>query len=311
MQNAVKEEFLDYTSFISDVKERIEVRMGKGYQVKLYKIMKNNSLELDSLVVLKEGRDIAPNIYLNAYYQSYMAGTTMEEIVDRLCIIYSHCSVPILQDDFEYSLETMRPFIFISLVSLDRNKKLLLQIPHIKFLDLAVTFHCLVRNEDEAIGTIRITKEHMKLWDINLEDIKELAFINTKRLFPPKIRTMEEMVNFILRRDANVYGGDCDFEYSPNESYPMYILTNEKGINGASCMLYKDVIKDFANLIKSDLYILPSSIHELILMPMENTIEKEKFNQMVMEINASQVPEEDILSDHVYIYSRETDTISM
>lgn len=311
MQNAVKEEFSNYTSFINSVKERIEVRMGEGYQVKLYKVMKNNSLELDSLVVLKEGRDIAPNIYLNPYYESYVAGTTIEEIVDRLCMIYDHCLIPTIQDDFEFSLETMKPFVFISLVSLDRNKKLLTQVPYIKFLDLAVIFHCLVRNEDEAIGSIRITNEQMKLWDISLKDIKELAFINTMRLFPPKIRSMEEMINFVLRKEAGLYGKDCDFEYTPNESYPMYILTNEKGINGASCMLYKDVIKNFANLVKSDLYILPSSIHEIILMPMENTIEKERFNQMVMEINTSQVPEEDILSDHVYLYSRKTNTISM
>ena len=310
MQNAVKEELSNYTSFISTVKESIEVRMGKDYQVKIFKVTKNNSLELDSLVVLKEGRNFAPNIYLNAYYESYMAGTTMEEIIDRLCMIYKHCSIPILQDDFEYTLENMKPFIFFRLVSFDRNLKLLTQIPHVKFLDLAVTFHCLVRSEDEAIGTIRITKEHMKLWKISLEDIKELAFINSKRLFPPVIRTMEDMINGIIHRD-NLNGGTCDFEYIPNDSIPMYILTNEKGINGASCILYKDVIKDFANLIKSDLYILPSSIHELILIPMESAIEKERLSQMVVEINSSQVPVDEVLSDHVYIYSRKTDAITM
>lgn len=310
MQNAVKEELSDYASFISSVKDRIELRMGKGYQVRIYKVLKNNSLELDSLVVLKEGRGFAPNVYLNAYYESYIAGTTIEEIVDRLCMIYNHCSVPVLKENFEYSLEAMKPYIFFRLISLGRNKKLLTKIPYIRFLDLAVTFHCLVRSEDDAIGTIRITNKHIKLWKTSMEDIKKLAFSNSKSLFPPQIRSMEEVIGGVLQKGGKK-GDIYDIDYSPEESYPMYILTNEKGINGASCMLYKDVIKDFANLIKSDLYILPSSIHELILMPMENTTEKERFSQMVMEINSSQVPVEEILSDHVYIYSRETDTITM
>ena len=84
MQNAVKEEVLDYTSFVSLVKEKIIERMGQGYSIKMYKVIKNNSLELDCLAVLKEGANCSPNIYLNAYYESFIEGTSMAEIIDRL-----------------------------------------------------------------------------------------------------------------------------------------------------------------------------------------------------------------------------------
>ncbi|NLJ97407.1 MAG: hypothetical protein GX321_09675 [Clostridiales bacterium] len=310
MHNMVKEELLDYVSFVDYVKKEIEARMGDGYQVRIYKVMKNNSLELDSLIVLKEGRNFAPNIYLNAYYESYATGTSLVNIINRLCMIYEHCSVPILQEDFEYSFDTMKPYIFFRLISLERNKKLLSQIPHVPFLDLAVTFHCLVRSEEDTIGTIRITNEHMKMWEINLSQIKKLAFSNTKKMFPPIIRTIEKVIQGLIKGDS-LQSGNYEFEDSPKDSYPMYILTNEKGINGASCMLYKDVIKDFANLINSDLYILPSSIHEIILIPMENSMDKERFSHMVREINKSQVPIDEVLSDHVYMYFLKTDTITM
>jgi len=204
----------------------------------------------------------------------------------------------------------MKPYIFYRLVSLERNEKLLGEIPYIEFLDLAVTFHCLVRSEEEGIGTIRISDDQVEQWDIKLEELKELAFDNTARLFPPLIRTMEEVIKGLLDRE-NIDNEIFDYDDKQYEAYPMYILTNEKGINGASCILYKDVIKDFANLIKSDLYILPSSIHELILIPMESAIEKERLSQMVVEINSSQVPVDEVLSDHVYIYSRKTDAITM
>lgn len=310
MVNAVKDELLDYTTFVSYIKKRIAERLGKSYSIRIFKVMKNNSLELDSLVVLKEGKNYAPNIYLNAYYESYAAGTSIIEILDRICMIYEHCAVPIIQEDFEYTLEQMKPYIFFRLISIERNKKLLTQIPHVEFLDLAITFHCLVRSEEEGIGTIRVTNEHMKQWGISCNELKELANVNTKRLFPPVIRTMGEVIKSLLDNDST---GEETFDYdeTASEGYPMYILTNEKGINGASCLLYKDIIKEFAQQIKSDLYILPSSIHEVIIIPWNDPEDKERFQRMVVDINSTQVPPEEVLSDKVYVYSLEKDIVML
>lgn len=308
MISAVKEEVLDYTSFVSFIKDEVTDRMGQGYNIRLFKVMKNNALELDSLVVLKEGENIAPNIYLNAYYDSYIEGTPLTEILDRLCMVYSNCAIPIVQPDFEYTLELMKPYIFFRLVSIERNKKLLTQVPHTKFLDLALTFHCLVRSEAEGIGTIRITNEHIEQWGISCDELKDLAEENTKRLFPPVIRTMEEVIEDLLYSDED---DDKVLDYGAEDEdiYPMYILTNQKGINGATCLIYEDVIKEFAKLIKSDLYILPSSIHEIILIPREGSEDKERLQRMVIDINSSQVPIEEVLSDRVYMYSLEKDAI--
>lgn len=310
MVGAVKKELLDYTSFVSCIKSKIAERMGQEYNIRIIKVIKNNSLELESLVVLREGRNFAPNIYLNAYYESYLAGTPMAEVIERICMIYEHCAVPIVQEDFDYTLELMRPYIFFRLVSLDRNKKLLTQVPYVQYLDLAVTFHCLVRSEEEGIGTIRITNDHIEQWGISCDELHKLAEKNTKRLFPPVIKTMGEVIKGLL---DDVTSDDELFDYEePNcEMYPMYILSNEKGISGASCMLYKDVIRDFAHLIKSDLYILPSSIHEVIIIPKEDSEDKKRLERMVIDINNSQVPSDEVLSDSVYIYSLEKNTITM
>ena len=310
MLNAVKDELLDYATFVNLIKNKMTERMGQGYKVKIYKIMKNNSLEHDSLVMLKEGRRFAPNIYLSPYYESYTSGTPIKEIIDRLTMIYSHCAIPVVQENFEYSLKVMKPFIFFRLISRERNKKLLSRIPHMEFLDLAVTFHCLVRNETDGIGTIRISDEHMKRWDITLDQLKELAFKNTIMLFPQVLKTMEEVIRGLAEDDCTE-NDDFEYEKPEGEPYSMYILTNEKAINGASCLLYKNIIREFARSIESDLYILPSSIHEIILIPVENPDDREHFEKMVREINSSQVPEEEVLSDRVYIYLLEKDTIIM
>jgi len=91
----------------------------------------------------------------------------------------------------------------------------------------------------------------------------------------------------------------------------MYVLTNQQRFLGACCILYDDVLKEIAERLDSDLYILPSSIHEVILMPVTVTESVPALSQMVCDINQSEVSAEEILSDHIYYYHRSTDSITM
>lgn len=316
MQQLVMEKNMDYDMFVNSIKRIVKERMGEGYEIKIFKVIKNNSLELDSLVVLRAGKNFAPNIYLMPYYDSYLEGTPLITIVDRLCNIYRHCSVPIVDENFIYTLEEMKPYIFFRLVSYSRNEKLLDKIPYKKYLDLAVTFHCLVRNDDEGIGTIRITNEQLKLWKLSLEDLNKLAVENTKRLFPATIKSMEEVLRGVYeeltldnRDELPVEIAGMIYSNRKSPGYKMYILTNQKGINGASCLLYEDVLRSFADQLDSDLYILPSSIHEIILVPKIKDLQKDGLRRMVEDVNRTQVALEEILSDHVYLFSRKLNSI--
>lgn len=314
MLQLMEERTLDYATFISTVRDIVKERMGEGYDVRIYKVVKNNSLELDSLVILKEGKSFAPNIYFKPYYESYIEGTSVDVIAERLCCIYNHCSMPLVKEDFSYTLKEMEPYIFYRTVSFDRNRKILKEIPHIRYLDLAITFHCLVQSDEEGIGTIRITNSHLKQWGIALGDLKKMADANTVRLFPASIKNMEEVLKGMF------YSGltdDLESDFSKEleilltdkkdaeKQHEMYVLTNQKGINGASCILYDDILQNFANKINSDFYILPSSIHEVLLVPKTKNMKKEDLAAMVREINATQVADEEVLSDNVYFFSRE------
>ncbi|NLY47539.1 MAG: hypothetical protein GX059_00750 [Clostridiales bacterium] len=307
MQHAVKEDLLDYASFVSFIKNEVAERMGQDYTIRVIRVMKNNSVELDSLVVLKNGDNSAPNIYLQPYYESYLSGTPLTGIIDRICKAYENFSIPVLRKDFEYTFERMRPYIFFRLINLKRNEKLLSQIPYVKFLDLAITFHCLVRNEKENIGTIRISNRHLEEWQVTRNDLMKLAAENTRKLFPPVIKPMEEAIREV---SADVmYEDNMDFDSNESSGASMYVLTNEKGLHGASSLLYPDVIREFAYHVDADLFILPSSVHEIILMPVRNPDDRQKLQKMVREVNSVILAPDEILSDNVYIYSLESDQI--
>jgi hypothetical protein len=320
MLQVVMEEKIDYLSFINTVCGKVKEALGEEYQVQICKVMKNNSLELDSLVVLKKGKNYAPNIYLLSYYEAYLGGTPVQEIVQRLCVIYQNQEEPIFSEDFTYSLEEMKQHIIYRLVSFDRNQKLLSQIPHIKYLDLAITFHCLVRDDAEGIGTIRITNEHMRQWKTTINELNSYAARNTSKRFPASIKNIEETILGLLREERKQDSEEVMPEKFMEQwitsqrsagSHTMYILTNQKGINGASCILYSNLLFDFACKIQSDFYILPSSIHEVILVPSRKKIKKESLEQMVWEVNHAHVAPEEVLSDRVYYYSRENNAIRL
>jgi len=169
----------------------------------------------------------------------------------------------------------------------------------------------LVREDEEGIGTIRITNEHRKQWKVQLKELHELAADNTKRLFPVSIRSMEEVIRSMLMDEMSGKEEELSVEMnlfvenSTNAEHRMYILTNEKGINGASCLLYPNVLSEFAERFQSDFYLFPSSIHEVILVPAQDQKSSREYAEMVHEINATQVAKEEVLSDRVYFYSRE------
>lgn len=320
MIQTVHEKSSEYHYFVNEITQKVRNSMGDKYSVNLYKVIKNNSLELDSLVVLEKGKNYAPNLYLEPYYESYLEGTPLEELADRLCDVYRQNTLPVISKDFNYSYDEMKPYIIYRLINYEKNKSLLCQVPHLRQLDLAITFHCLVRDDEEGIGTIRITNEHMKLWNATITELASLAQKNTRRLFPESLRSMEEVMRGIFmeeskdNRSETILDKQTEqllFNKAASTQTTMFILTNQKGINGASCMLYKDVLRQFADRVCSDFYILPSSIHEIILVPAGTNMNKETLSQMVQEVNSTQVAAEEVLSDRVYYFSREKNQILM
>ena len=299
----VEEQKRKYQDFLEDMIVEVKNELGDEYTIQINTVLKNNNVSLDGLIIRKGEVKITPNIYLHDFYQRYLKGEEWKSLVQEVIQIYLDKSKEQSEFDINFTYEQMKDSIIYRLVNYERNQELLKTIPYIRFLNLAVTFHCLVKSDEDGIGTIRITKEHLKQWKVNEEEIVSQAFHNTQIHFQPVIRTMKEILQEFIEFPVLVD------EIEPSQN--MYVLTNSLGINGASCLLYDSVLLNFSKHLQSNFYILPSSIHEILLIPEDDSIDHEQLKQMVMEVNQTQVPEDEILSDSVYYYSREEDKIEM
>lgn len=297
---------MEFTNFTTLVQREVEKRAGENYRVKLNDVMKNNGVVLRGITLMQDDSNISPTIYLNPYYDAYENGdTTLGTVIDEVIDTYERNKINRSIDmKFFLNYETVRSRIIFKLINTEKNQELLRDVPYIPFHDLSIVFQCLVSEERFGNASILIHNVHLQLWKVNARELYECALENTPLLQGYELADM----NTVLEEMKALGGIDDEEIEDMQQEVPMYVLSNKSRINGASCILYKDILKDFAMVVDKDLYVLPSSIHEVILLPSDGTQESEQLKEMVREINQSQVEKEEVLSDSVYYYRRSDDS---
>lgn len=302
----VRSSMLEFKEFVASVRDQIAdyLMQYDVDTVEVKELLKNNDVVVTGLIVHLSDCPVTPNLYLESYYESYRQGTCMEEIMEQLRddYIYAKNHTPI--DSCEpFCVDTVRERIFLKLVNREKNEGFLQNCPYVPYMDLAITFRYIVVCDGERIGSALVRNQDMEQWNLSLETLYALAKDNTRRIFPVKLTSMEE----IIEKSIDIC---LDMELLEQEP-KLYVLTNERGVNGASLMLYEDVLAEFADRFDCDFYILPSSIHEVLLLPKTEEISVAFLSQTVREVNRFAVGETDYLSDCVYYYNRNTKSVSI
>lgn len=267
--------------------------------IRIEKITKNNGVECTGIVILLAGESVAPNIYLDYYFMIYKQGRSLDDILTMISEEYLRAKATVDNSDFNVDIDDIKDNAVLKLVNYERNKEKLAECPYIPYLDLAITFRFLVKLDDCGVASALITNKDLIKMGITKEELYQLAMDNTRRLFPEKLRCMDE---FIPNMEQI-----CPNEEDRNK---LYVLTNESGINGATSMLYEGVIKNFSKEVNRSVFIMPSSIHEIILICCDE-VEKDRLKSLVKEVNKYIVSEIEYLSDNVYVYDLDTDKITI
>lgn len=289
-----------YDDFLLLLKVELQRTLGDEFTVEQKRFIKNNGKKLDGMIISKERDEVIPNIYVNDFFSKYQKGESIETIASHVIALYEQykpkdSGFPF---DFPDDFDAIRYRLIVRLINYEKNKELLKELVYLKLQDLAITFHYLVTNDETGISTIRIDQNQCCSWNKSLDELYQIALDNTIRLFPPVLRPIENVLESLA--DENSSEGDSSYTQS---ECGMYVLTNSKNINGASALLYPGLLSKLHEFFQHDFYILPSSIHEVIFVPVnENTSsEKQQLEAMVTEINRTQVAEEEVLSNHVYL----------
>ena len=293
--------------YFKEVEKEFNDRM-EGRAVAHYtEVRKNNGVILHGITVRCEESNVAPTIYLDGYYdEAEDTGIEVDDVVRDVIRIYDkHRVKRKLNLEYINDFEKVKDNIEMKLIHTRRNIEILDETPNVPFLDLSIVFFLRVEEPGMGLGTILIKKEMMECWGVNEEELLKIATHNTKENNPISfvhICTVLKSLtsNEMLRRF---------WDDMTEESMPLYVATNADKMYGAAAMLYSEDIGEFANQIDEDLYILPSSVHELIFVPARCT-DPLTLKEMVVSVNTTQLGEDIILSDSVYYYCRENKRVS-
>lgn len=267
---------MSYKEFIETLMVKIQKERRDVY-VQRHSATKNNGVVREGLM-LQKNESLTPVIYLEEFYSQYLNGTDISEIIHTILEIYEKSKVtrPIHFEEI-LSYEKIKEKIVCKLINMDNNKELLKRIPYKEYFDLAIVFYVLLENTAYGTATLLITEEHLKMWNVSREDVYQKATENTPELLP---------MHFFSLMDS------------------MYVLTNTTANLGASTILYPGTLMKIADELDDNFYILPSSTHELIILPERYGVNRLQLEIMVEEINETEIEAEDILSNTVYYYSR-------
>jgi hypothetical protein len=296
---------MSYQNFLTTLKEGLSTRLDSNVKLEIRSFPRNNNTSYDGLVIMNPNRNVSPTIYLPPYYHRYLEGVPLADIYeDILCTYEKHLP----DEDFDTSLftdyEKAAPRIVMRLISFARNETMLQNVPFFRFHDLAVVFYCMVFTDGVSQANILIHNEHLSLWGVGTDELYHKAMENTTRLLPPEVTPLSRIL-----QECGTWGSEdlTDLEL------PMFILSNASRTNGATTLLYDGLLTQIAGWLDSDLMILPSSVHEVILVPVSEIEEMDfsHYNSLVQEVNETQLTDDEILSDHAYLFSRADNVLSI
>ena len=287
-----KKEFYSYVEhhileFMKDTREKEAV---------VQKTAKNNQVSRIGLSVGKREERLLPVLYLEPFYRKYSKGEELDTVLAEIASAYEEYEGcfpldPGKIEDYDFIKENL----FFRLVNYERNQKQLQECPYERMEDLAVNYRWIAYRSHDGMASAIVRYRDIILWGITEEQLKADAIANTKKIFPPTIRKIQSVI------PVHVEEGDI----------PVFVLSNGDYMNGASAMIYKGILKEFAERMNCNLYILPSSIHEVIILLEEDAKDIGELFKMVRETNQSVVDREEVLSDNVYYYDRNADKITI
>lgn len=260
---------------------------------------------MDGLVIHGEN-SIAPNIYLNDFFQQYEKGEALENIMREIAgsyLAHYEDTVSLGRSVFEY--DKIKGDLIVCVCNAEMNAELLRTMPHEIQEDLALVYRVKREKPDGDTESVLVTNSLLNHWGIGEQKLKEDAWNSMKTKGAPCFCSMEDILWGILEE------APAEITVSDSPIPQLYVLTNDRQMWGAAYMFDRETMSDIAEALESSLIVFPSSIHEVLILQEQKDMDVEAMQEMVQTVNATEVEAQEVLSNHVYRYDREEQTLSI
>lgn len=304
---------MNYDKFCNVIMENIKDYLPQEYQnaeVILTEVEKNNGVQKTGICIKNAEENAFPTIYLEGFYDQMLHGRSFQEIYKEIAEIRCNNKIPkqiSMKDLLDY--QNVKDKIVMDVVGVENNELMLAKVPHRLVHDMAITYKILVSSKESEVATIRINNNIMKeLW-ADEETLYEDAIKNTPKLQAANFSSLSDTLIKLLNNSELENEEEMkEFiaETKQTGEVPMYVLTNELNTYGAATLFYPGMKEWVAEQIGGNYFVLPSSVHEVLILPDNGSMDFMELKNMVSEINKTQVSPEEVLTNEVYFYDGES-----
>ena len=289
-------------SLANDVKEILEEKTGRAFEVEPRTVEKMNET-YEALTVKPVDSEIGVNLNITNLYSNIESGDSYEDIVSGAAKVAENALInsPAFDIDAFKDYDRMKGNLAIEVVSAERNKGMLESVPHKEIEDMAVVYRFLVGDSPAGAGSILVTNQMLDNYGVTAEQLHQDAISNAPEIRPLVIEGMAE----VLAKQMGVDNLEALGFNIPPEQEQMFVASVEGNIHGAGVLAYQDFMDQAAERAGGSFFILPSSIHEVLIIPDNGKFDTASLEKMVREVNATTVDIADQLTDNVYHYDAE------
>ena len=296
---------MNYSCFLKDIAQRVRERVSGECTVEVKSVRKNNGIMQECMIIRRPQDTVSANIYLSQIYEKYLDGMTMDQAAEEILCAW-HSAMPAMQIDADQLInaDIIRSQVVYRLVNHERNAALLETVPHKDLLDLTLVYYVLVHSEEMGEGAILVQDHFLEYYGLTLEEVDEAAGRNTPVLLPVDFIKISDLLREFGEKSGAYTYSEISLEEESVQT-PLYVLTNKSRMFGAYYMTDRTVLGKIAEQMDADLYLLPSSVHECMVVSAALWEDPQGLAAMVQEINRTQVSEDEYLADSVYRFGRE------
>ena len=287
---------------VDNIKDYLPIEFADA-DVNIRQVTKNNDTVIDTLYVIKGNEPITPAIHLNDAYLNYAQTQDFESEIRKLAELRALAPPSMAlspQGIMEY--ETAKEKLDCRIINFEKNKEYLKDKPYRQVEDLAMVYCVDLSMGNGDMATTAVNYSLLNAWGVSKEEVDAKAMENLKSSESFKFESLWDVLKETMFPDLPDDDPSLNLMMPPKDDHVMYVMSNDQKCYGAKFLLDTDRMDEIAKQLNGDFIIIPSSVNEVIIIPNADTLDREAFEQMIYQVNTNEVPDKDILSDHVYCY---------
>lgn len=289
---------MDFKEFVNKLEQDLKDAMADispGATVDVRSVEKLQEGSYTGIAISPAGGNVGMTLNANQLFDQMQDGQSYEGV---LAVAVSTAErglhdMPAVDVSELMNYEAAKKYLCFDVVGSDRNADMLEKVPHTDKENISMVYRLQLDSTENGAATVLITNAMMEQFGVTKEQLHADAMENAQEIRPADFRTMAAVM-------AEMMG--MPEEMMADMAPPMYVATNQDKVQGAAVMFYPDFMEQAAKELGGDIFILPSSVHEVLILPDDGNMNAQELKEMVTSINASEVAPEDRLTDSVYHY---------